>query len=541
VSGASSAAASLPPVARSRERSRTARFVGLALLLGAATVGFAILGNGRLEAAIAPTLLFVLLWVIWKVPLRYTLFALIFLGLTLESPYENPACNLWHSPLWPLGQLLLQKWNDVFGPRWLAFFGADPLVLFLVLVLVWRRSTGSVIDRREQVPTAPVMALAALVTLAGTLWIWGYGLARGGDFTMSLLQIHKLLYVPLLFFICQAAFRGPADHLALAKVMVAASIYRALLAFYVLTTVAPPPNVRMLPYATTHGDSMLFAGTAGLLIAMFNEKVGARRRGARLLLFLCLALDCVGVWANHRRVAWVEIGLIAAAFYLISPWTALKRAVTRAVLVGSPIIGLYLAVGWNSAGGIFKPVATFRSVIDSKSDGSTLWRDLENMNLVNNIIEHPLLGTGFGHEYREDIKLPDVSQAFKMYRLVPHNSILGFLAYAGLLGFSMLWCAVSVATFLAARAYRKATQPLDRAMALWTIGVFIAYLNSIYGDMGHGSWTAVFTVCPAMAVAGKLAVATGAWPAGATSDRSAHRGAAGESPPTGPEYARPTA
>jgi O-antigen ligase len=135
------------------------------------------------------------------------------------------------------------------------------------------------------------------------------------------------------------------------------------------------------------------------------------------------------------------------------------------------------------------------------------------MNLVNNVIEHPLLGTGFGHEYREDIKLPDVSQAFKMYLLVPHNSILGFLAYAGLLGFSMLWCAVSVATFLAARAYKRAAEPLDRAMALWTIGVFIAYLNSIYGDMGQGSWTAVFTVCPAMAVAGKLAVASGAWPA----------------------------
>jgi hypothetical protein len=32
--------------------------------------------------------------------------------------------------------------------------------------------------------------------------------------------------------------------------------------------------------------------------------------------------------------------------------------------------------------------------------------------------------------------------------------------------------------------------------------------------MGLGSWTGVFTVGPALAVAGKLAVSVGAWPEG---------------------------
>jgi hypothetical protein len=31
--------------------------------------------------------------------------------------------------------------------------------------------------------------------------------------------------------------------------------------------------------------------------------------------------------------------------------------------------------------------------------------------------------------------------------------------------------------------------------------------------MGLGTWTSVFLVAPALALAGKLAVATGAWPA----------------------------
>jgi hypothetical protein len=40
----------------------------------------------------------------------------------------------------------------------------------------------------------------------------------------------------------------------------------------------------------------------------------------------------------------------------------------------------------------------------------------------------------------------------------------------------------------------------------------IIYMVQAYGDMGVVSWVGVFIVAPSVVLAGKLAVATGAWP-----------------------------
>jgi O-antigen ligase len=479
--------------------------IGLGILTVALTI---VVGPA---ASAAPVLGVGVLWLMWRIPIRLSLFALIFLGLTLECAQEIPASGLWKSPIFIIGEMLLSKANDWTGVRPLVMTGVDCVVGYLLLVMVWRRATGSRIDLEGQEQTAGAMALGAAVTLAGTLWVWGYGLARGGNFGNSLLQIYKLLYVPLLFFLCQAAFRGPKDHWAIAKVILAAAIYRSLFALFVRFVIAPGLGVEVA-YATTHGDSMLFAGGAGLALAMLNE--GVARHSKQLTVFLVgtIGLIMLAAKANNRRVAWVEMAAVVVAFWLISNRTPLKRFVARTAMIAAPIIVMYLAIGWNSGSGIFTPVRLARSILDSKSDSSTLWRDLENADLILNIQDHPILGTGLGHEYNEFITLPDVSAAFKLYRLIPHNSVLGFLAFAGVLGFTVIWCAIAVAVFLASRGYRKATVPLDRAMALWVIGTMIVYINSIYGDMGQGSWTAIFTVCPALAVAGKLVVGVGAWP-----------------------------
>ncbi len=486
------------------------RLIVAGVLLALVTAASTLFGNVAVPAA--PVLLIGLLWVVWKVPARLTVFALIFLGLILECRNEQPAVGLWKSPLFFLGDILLAKANDWTGIRPLIFTGVDLVVLYVSFLLVWRRATGSRIDVAAQVQTARIMALAVSITLVGTLWIWVYGLARGGNFGNALLQVWKLVYVPVMFFFCQAALRGPADHPALARVMIGAAMYRSLMAAWVHFAIWMPAGVDPR-FGTTHGDSMLFASAAALIVAMFNERVGAKIRGSGPALMACLAVIVLGMYANNRRIVWIELAAILLTFYLMSPWTPLKRTVARTLIIALPLISFYLIAGWNRPTGAFAPVGLVRSIADSKSDPSTMWRDLENMNLIVNILDHPVLGTGFGHEYRENYKLPDISASFMLYKLVPHNSLLGFLAFAGLFGFTLMWCAVAIGILLAARSYRFTSRPLDRAMALWVIGVLIAYMNSIYGDMGQGSWTAVFTVCPALAVAGKLAVATGAWPA----------------------------
>ena len=288
-----------------------------------------------------------------------------------------------------------------------------------------------------------------------------------------------------------------------------AACIKAVLAMYIRGTVAPPAGASTLEYATTHPDSMLFAGAFCLVVALLIESFNKKR--AVMALFV-LPLLIAGMVANTRRIVWVELAVALFALYSLTPWTRARRAITRAVIVASPVLLIYFAVGWGASSEGFAPVEIARSVVDSDSNQSTEWRDWENYDLVYTVRQNPLLGAGYGHGYIELVKLPDISQVYSLYRYIPHNSILGIWAYGGIVGFAALWMVYGVAIFFAARTYRKARGPGDRVGVLAGTAVVVVNLAHCYGDMGLGTWTSVFTVAPALAVIGQLAVATGAWP-----------------------------
>src|SRR5947207_967316 len=60
-------------------------------------------------------------------------------------------------------------------------------------------------------PISWPLPIAAMISLAGVALAWAYGISRGGSTQDSLWQVQKIAYVPLLFFLFQAAVRGPSD------------------------------------------------------------------------------------------------------------------------------------------------------------------------------------------------------------------------------------------------------------------------------------------------------------------------------------------
>jgi O-antigen ligase len=183
-------------------------------------------------------------------------------------------------------------------------------------------------------------------------------------------------------------------------------------------------------------------------------------------------------------------------------------------LLSLPLLVLYVAAGSTSDAALFAPARLVASVVDSDVDSSTRWRDVENFNLVYNIGQKPMLGSGFGHEYHERWLLPDVSQGFAMYRYLPHNGVLGLWVSGGYFGFMAQWLLLVVGFFFAARTYRHARLSTDRVAALCSAAAIAIYMVGAFGDTVLGSWSGVFIVGPALAVSGKLAIATGAWPVG---------------------------
>ena len=99
-----------------------------------------------------------------------------------------------------------------------------------------------------------------------------------------------------------------------------------------------------------------------------------------------------------------------------------------------------------------------------------------------------------------------------MYRAMPHNSVLGWLLFGGLIGFTGLWSLWMLTIFLAARSYHRAHRPEDRTAALCCIAAILICAVQAYGDLGLGSLQSKIFVALAATFAGKLAVDTGAWP-----------------------------
>lgn len=473
------------------------------LALGAvATVAATIIGNGNIAVAAAPALGLAALGVLLIAPLRLPLFVLILLCLGLDATAEGT----WDSPLAPLGRLLVHNLAKTIEGANLPFQLFAAVFVLLLFIHAYRRLSGSRIDSLAYRGVAKPLSLALVISLVAVLAEFANGVLHGGDMQMAKIQIQSFVFTMMLAYLLSVALRGIQDYKVIGRLVLAAACCKAMLAIYVsreiLPTMVPRPEV-----ATTHGDSMLFTTATILLISRFYEQ--PNRKNA----ILCAGFVPLLVWAmvaNNRRLAWVEIAASIITLYIISHRSKLKRVITQTLLLSVPVVLAYIAVGWNSQGRIFAPIRTFRSVGDGQVDPSTLYRDLENFNLIQMLKDHILVGSGFGQPYKIVVIMPDIS-FFAEWRFMPHNSVLGLWAFTGWLGFTGLFMAAVAAVYFAARAYRAAQLPAERTAAFTAIAAIVIYWVQCWGDIGFSERTGVFLVGPAIAIAGRLVVSTGAW------------------------------
>ena len=430
----------------------------------------------------------------------------------------NPAegtPTTWDPPFTKVGAILLNHLNTV--DRSFAVLSSVPIsgidILFVVLALVHfaRKSSRSKIDSQGRLATPLPMLLLARVSLISTAFAWFSGMARGGEFGFSLWQCNTVFYLPIVFLLFHVSLRGPADNEGLTKVVLAAATYKCLLAYYVAHAFTlpmdPETGSTSPPYGTSHNDSMLFATAFVLVIAPLLD--GAGKRAFKMAAGF-LPILIMGTIANNRRLAWVQVGLVFVTVYFVSRETPIKRKIRRVLYGLLPALGIYLMLGWSSQfGKLFKPVRMIRSIVDTKSDLSTEWRELENVNIIATFRDGTLFGTGFGHPYKELVVLPHVD--YPLERYTPHNSLLGVWAYEGLIGYAGLTLLWVGGVYFAMRAYYNGQQRGQRTAGLVCFGTVLVYLLQSWGDLGLGSWTGVFLMGASLAMAGKAATAAGQW------------------------------
>jgi hypothetical protein len=487
------------------------RSTALVAAVVAATLALLLL-TGNPALALAPLVVTLFVWALLELPLNRLAIAVFFIAIVVDNPKEHPAEDLWDSPLKPLGVFLYENLNNITGISALRFSMTDVLLASLVVAAAVRG------QRRGATAAPPGLHLVLAAAFVAIVWLELWGLARGGDFKASLWQMRPLFWAPAIAYVFTSAIRGPSDHLAVGKAVVLAALIKASFGVYFYVIVCRPMGY-WPAYATTHSDTVLFTTAAMIALAYWLEHLTLRSALMALGVLLVVGL---GVIVNGRRLAYISLASSFAAIYLVLPSGRLTRTANRALALAGPPAAVYLALGWSSESSIFGPARKVASLF-SKEDRSSAMRDIENYNLILTWKKHLLLGSGFGHPYDEMTSPDGINAIFPLYRYIGHNSILWLEAAGGVVAFGAFWSLLVALAYLAARSYRFAHGPTDRAAALVALSVVVIFGVQAHGDMGLNSWTSMFCLGMSLAVAAKLAVASGAFPARSTMTLAAPR------------------
>lgn len=452
-----------------------------------ASLALLVLVPGQPLVAALPPIAALLLLAVFRLPLRTCVLILFALVLVSHSPQDKPAAGLWVSPLQHLGALLTQNLNSALGMRFLPFSVVDAITALLLLLAF---------DRRALTRTMPRPLLGATLLFGAALVVFAvHGKSNGGSLDAAYWQIRELVYIPLFTLLFAAALRGTDDVKVISQIVIVTALIKAAVGIFFVFAIARPRGLHP-DYATTHSDSMHFVLAIAALAVTWLE-APTRARAVHGMLFSVPLLAILVV--NDRRLAWVGLMGVAAIALCYARRSHAKRAVLRLGFALLPILALYGAVGWNIKAGPFKPVQTIRSMIATKEDSSSRWRDFENYNLAATVSRVRWVGQGLGLPYDEAVRAPSIARDFALFKHIPHNSVLWLLTVGGLFGFIALMWLFWANAYFAARTLRLSEHPAFRIGAVLSLCATFLFLVQCYGDMGTQSWTTVLLFAAAVA------------------------------------------
>ncbi len=461
-----------------------------------------VFGLSMLAAALggaAPALAVVVLplayYYLFKAPFWVSGRMLVLLGLFIEPPAMVPGATYWVSPLKAADDTFYGTIKNLTG------MPGGSMSFFLVCTsIVLYRAYRKNPDPLRFTPTMKLLRTLCISFTIGLVAIEAWGMLRGGVIEPSFFQAIQILAIPIVTLALAYSLRGSEDLNALGNIIVNVAVARGLLVAYTYFVVCLPQGINPPEYCTTHGDSTTFAAAFLILVA---HVIVDRKKRTLWRLGIIGTFILAAMVMNNRRLAFVCVGVGAMAMYLALPPSRTRRRLNRILLVAAPLLFVYLIAGEGTTHPIFAPARLAWSALEQK-DLSADSRDVENLNLVVTMAENPILGSGFGHEYTEVLKIYDISEFMPLYRYIPHNSILWLWTVAGLVGFVWLWILPLSAAYLGARAFRFADGQLERVAALVSVGIVSVWISANWGDVGLASETNVMIFAIGFAVAAKL-------------------------------------
>ncbi len=198
---------------------------------------------------------------------------------------------------------------------------------------------------------------------------------------------------------------------------------------------------------------------------------------------LALGSILVAYILNDRRTSYVGVGLAGMLVPFLMPHGWIRQRLPMVVGLGVLAV-LYIGGTWNLPAPIGFIGATVRSFGQETGTEGPSYRDLENANLMFAISENPTMGLGYGREFEEKYKMPDISFVYPRYRMVPHNLFLAGWAYGGPITIAATSLVFVCMIWLAGRLMRGGYSPDVWFFGLVSLFYALQYFSYTFGDIG---------------------------------------------------------
>ncbi len=351
-----------------------------------------------------------------SLPLHQIVTGFFFLMLLLDVPAAPAYYHV--DPFSELlgGVLLFNSLGNTLGIPGLSILPFDLItfsLFLLVMVLYVPQFTklGLLPGDKTLVVRSSLMLLVSI--LIGVVW----GLAKGHQPYLVFIQVRFLFYLYFWFMIGFWSIYQVDQAIALLNSLTIAMILKSLIAIYVYWT-----ELRQFTdaeYLVDHHASMFWS--IAMIYIFARSFLWNRELKMKIIGTLLIALMAYPYILNDRRTSFLGIGFTFMFMLVVLKKQQLRR-LFGLLKYGLPLYLIFFINHW----------------IKNQDQNPIDYRDLENFNILAMLAQSPLLGFGFGQRFEMVAPMPDISEIYALFDLIPHNTMLALWAYGGPLAMAAL-------------------------------------------------------------------------------------------------------
>jgi hypothetical protein len=338
-------------------------------------------------------------------------------------------------------------------------YGSD-LVVILAFVTWLCRRWASPAALRPSIPRSPLFGPPLILFAGATLWAairghYAYGANILGEPVR--LVIYSLLVFALVDLNARTVYR------TIVAVFYAGTVWMFCNALYLFASGKSQTDQINL---STGGTRTLALSTAiylagGLFLALLNLEVDtATKRRALLAL--------AGIIVSYGRATYLSVALVLPVLFVFLP--RVRRAFVSMLPICLPFL-LLLAIAIPRLAPSVVPTFSNRVFKSNASDVNVEWRQAAASAIWQQVHRSPIDGVGFGE--KATFRFAGVPVTINQD---PHDSFLFLLAGGGILTLGAFLLLMLTFAIDAARRLKRATDPYQRLIVLWSGALLFAFL-----------------------------------------------------------------